>query len=82
MSERRKALIADSFSASDATSSPMSRNSSVDTLNKLNDNGNQGGIPIPEARDGFFDYRDEKTLRSVCYQVFLGPRCSLNMCLR
>ena len=80
MTERRRALVADSVSASDATSSPMSRDSSVDTLNKLNDNGNHG-IPIPEARDGFFDYREEKTLRSVCYRVFFGSRCSLDICL-
>lgn len=65
MSERRRALTGRGASTSDARSSPLSRDSSSDTLDKLNYSSSHE-IPIPEARDGFFDYRDEKTLRSVC----------------
>jgi hypothetical protein len=72
MSERARALAVRGTLASDATLSPLSRDSSSDTLNKLNDPGSPE-VPVPEARDGFFDYRDEKTLRSVgCKQIGLA----------
>lgn len=53
-------------------SSPLSRESSTDTLNRLGggpsgllDHPSSPAIQIPESRDGFFDYRDERALRSV-----------------
>ena len=70
MSER---LIAQGTSASDATSSPLSREPSSDASNRFNDPGGHE-IPVPEARDGFFDYRDEKTLRSVCCRTIVWPQ--------
>ena len=73
MSGRRTALVTDNDSASGGASSPLSGDSN-DTLNKMNENGNANAeIAVPETRDGFFDYRDEKTLRSVCCKsVFFG----------
>lgn len=45
----------------------LSRNSSGDALDSLNENKTPGtpGVPIPIARDGFFGYSDEKTIHSV-----------------
>lgn len=51
------------------TSSPLSRENSTDTLSRLGgpglDHPSSPAIQIPESRDGFFDYSDERALRSV-----------------
>lgn len=82
MSARRKALAEDdttppssppmSRDPSYVGRSPLSRDSSSDTLNRMSGgpstmtrDPSSPGIRIPETRDGFFDYRDEKALRSV-----------------
>lgn len=78
MSERKKALTGDL----PASSSPLSRDSSTDTLNRVLSSGSADpaspGISAPAVRDGFFDYSDEKTLRSVCLALILASmRCLL-----
>lgn len=73
MSGRKKALTSDP----QLPSSPLSRNSSTDTLNRVVAQGSSNpaspGISAPVVRDGFFDYSDEKSLRSVRFDSHPSP---------
>lgn len=39
----------------------------LQTSNSLNDVESNSGLLIPESRDGFYGYNDEKSLQQVCY---------------
>lgn len=41
---------------------------SLQTSNSANDVEPNSGLLIPESRDGFYGYNDEKSLQQVCYR--------------